>query len=153
MIAPGDEPSSGWRLREKKLIEELAVIPGPEDRWAELMRLGRRYGGLEEACRIDRFRVPGCVSQVWILPEVHDGLIRFRFAADSGLVQGLVWLACRIAGGDRPGCIQDLDINALAALDLDQRLSPTRERGFQAVQRALCAWDRLVDRGEAGQEG
>jgi cysteine desulfuration protein SufE len=131
----------GWQRRERAIIEDLRLIPGPEDRLAELMRLGRRASDLEPALCDDRLRIPGCVSRVWVLPVVADRRLRFRFAADSALVQGLVWLACQVAGGDPPGAIRNLDIAALTELQLDGRLSPTRRRGFEAVQTALRAWD------------
>ena len=91
--------------------------------------------------RIDGNLVPGCRSRVWLIGEILEGRAQFRADADSQLVKGLVTLLWEIAH-DLPAA--DLatapdEPPAVAALQLDRQLSPTRLHGIGQVWRRMRA--------------
>ena len=106
------------------------------------MDRARRLPPLPAAERTDAHRVAGCVSQVWLVGELRDGLCRFRCDADGPLVKGLVAFVCDYFSGTAPAGILNDSTDPLAALDLLQNLSPTRQNGLAAVRGAIQAFAR-----------
>jgi cysteine desulfuration protein SufE len=97
----------------------------------------RRLPPLPADERTDARRVPGCVSQVWLVGELRDGHCHFRCDADGPLVKGLVAFLCAFYEGATPAEILAYDTDPLAALDLLKNLSPTRQNGLGAVRAGI----------------
>jgi cysteine desulfuration protein SufE len=124
------------------LIEDHLLIENPQERLAAIVDRVRRRPPLSADERTDAHRVPGCVSQVWLVGELRDGRCHFRCDADGPLVKGLVAFLCDYFTGVTPAEILADDTDPLAALDLLKNLSPTRQNGLAAVHRAIRAFAR-----------
>ncbi|MEY3775522.1 MAG: Cysteine desulfuration protein SufE [Verrucomicrobiota bacterium] len=119
------------------LIEDHLLIENPQERLAAVVDRARRRPPLPADERTEAHRVPGCVSQVWLIPELRDGCCHFRCDADGPLVKGLVAFLCDYFSGATPAEILADTTDPLAALDLLKNLSPTRQNGLAAVRRAI----------------
>jgi cysteine desulfuration protein SufE len=128
--------------RQAQLIEDFLLIENAQERLAAIVDRARRLPPLPAAERTDAHRVAGCVSQVWLVGELRDGLCRFRCDADGPLVKGLVAFVCDYFSGTAPAGILHDSTDPLAALDLLQNLSPTRQNGLAAVRDAIQAFAR-----------
>ncbi len=128
--------------RQAQLIEDFLLIENAQERLAAIVDRARRLPPLPAAERTDAHRVAGCVSQVWLVGELRDGLCRFRCDADGPLVKGLVAFVCDYFSGTAPAGILNDSTDPLAALDLLQNLSPTRQNGLAAVRGAIQAFAR-----------
>ncbi len=122
------------------LLDTFALITDWEDRYRLLIDLGRKLPGVSEAEKTEANRVQGCTSQVWLIPEVHDGnppTITFRADSDSFIVKGLLAIILLTYSGKTAQQIVDTDITEIfTRLGLEQNLSPNRRSGFYAtVQR------------------
>jgi cysteine desulfuration protein SufE len=122
------------------LIEDHLLIENPQERLAAVVDRARRRPPLPADERIDARRVPGCVSQVWLVGELREGRCHFRCDADGPLVKGLVAFLCDYFSDATPADILADDTDPLAALDLLQNLSPTRQTGLAAVRAAIRAF-------------
>jgi cysteine desulfuration protein SufE len=122
------------------LIEDHLLIENPQERLAAVVDRARRRPSLSADERTDAHRVPGCVSQVWLVGEYRDGRCHFRCDADGPLVKGLVAFLCDFFTGATPAEILADDTDPLAALDLLKNLSPTRQNGLAAVRAAIRAF-------------
>jgi len=122
---------------QKQLLEDFLLIENAQERLSAVVDRARRLPPLPAGERTDARRVPGCVSQVWLIGELRDGRCHFRCDADGPLVKGLVAFLCAFYNGATPAEILADDTDPLTALDLLQNLSPTRQNGLSSVHAAI----------------
>jgi cysteine desulfuration protein SufE len=122
------------------LIEDHLLIENPQERLAAIVDRSRRRPPLPADERTDAHRVPGCISQVWLVSELREGRCHFRCDADGPLVKGLVAFLCDYFSAATPAELLADDTDPLAALDLLQNLSPTRQTGLAAVRATIRAF-------------
>ena len=114
----------------QRLIDEFALIDDPQERMALVVDRARRLPPFPEGERTEMHRVRGCISQAWIVGELHGGHCRFRCDADSPLVQGLLALLCDFFSDAPPAEVAASAADPLDALGLTRHLSPTRQNGL-----------------------
>ena len=122
----------------EEIVDNFDLFDDWQDRYRYVIDLGRDLPGLEEVRRTDAVKVDGCVSQVWLVPElrVQDGAERLFFDGDSDamIVRGLIAVLTALVAGRTVPEIRGLDIRAeLARLELDQALSAQRSNGLRAM--------------------
>jgi len=108
-----------------------------QERLSAVVDRTRRLPHLSPNERTPGNRVPGCVSSVWLIGEMHDNHLRFRADADSPVVRGLVGLLADFASGQTPADLLTEQLDPLDLLDLKRSLSPTRRHGLEAVTKAI----------------
>lgn len=128
-----------------ELVETFEFIEDWEERYRILIDLGRKLPDFPDDQKIERNRVEGCTSNVWLISERDDDGERLHFRADSDafIVKGLIALVLMAYSGRRPEEIRDTDITHIfQRLGLENNLSPNRRDGFYAMVariRALAA--------------
>ena len=122
---------------QDELIEEFQFFDDWMDRYQYLIDLGRRLPEFPEADRIDANKIRGCQSQVWFVAEKKDGRLEFRAISDAAIVSGLIAVLLRIYNGRRPQDILETPPEFVAALQLEQHLSPTRSNGLGSMLKAI----------------
>jgi cysteine desulfuration protein SufE len=123
--------------RQEAMRVTLGGIDDPQERLTVAIGWKNSLRPLVAEERIEANRVPGCVSRVWLVPELEGERCRFRMDAESPLVRGLVALMCGIYDGATPDEIIAEEPVVLDELGILQNLSPTRQNGLAAVRRAL----------------
>ena len=124
----------------QQVVEELSIIDDPQERLALLVDRTRKLPPLPAADRVDANRVTGCVSVVWLVPELREGRCYFRCDAESPMVRALVAFLCDFFSGFTPAEILAADPDPLDALGLARNLSPTRRNGLNAARAAIRAF-------------
>jgi cysteine desulfuration protein SufE len=122
---------------QDEVIEEFAFFDDWMERYQYLIDLGRRLPELPEADRVDANKIRGCQSQVWFVAEKRDGRLYFRAISDAAIVSGLIAVLLRIYSGREPRDILDTPQDFVAALQLQQHLSPTRSNGLASMLDAI----------------
>ena len=125
------------RQVQDEVVEEFAFFDDWMDRYQYLIDMGRKLPEFPEADRIDANKIRGCQSQVWFVAEQEDGRLNFRAISDAAIVSGLIALLLRIYSGRKPQDILDTPPDFVAALDLEQHLSPTRSNGLSSMLQAI----------------
>ena len=120
--------------KQQQLTEDLAIIEDPQERLGAVIDRGRRLPPFSASERTAENRVPGCVSQVWLMGERRDGRCEFRSDAEGPLVRGLVAFLCEYFNGGTPAEVAASQGDPLESLGLVRNLSPTRRIGFAAVR-------------------
>ena len=120
--------------KQQQMIDDLALIENPQERFSAMVDRARSRPPLPEAERTEANRVKGCVSLAWITAEVRDGRCHFRCDADSPLVRGLLVLLCDLYSGATPAEVAATEPDLLEELGLAQNLSPTRLNGLRSVR-------------------
>ncbi|MBV6500559.1 MAG: Cysteine desulfuration protein SufE [Prosthecobacter sp.] len=119
--------------RQNELIEGLSLIENVHERLAALTSYVAKTR-LPAELKDDALIVPGCVSRVWVLGELQDGLTRFRCEADSPMVAGLVAVLCDLYSGALPAEAAAVEPELWIRCGFTRILSPTRLNGLAAVR-------------------
>ena len=122
---------------QEKLIEEFSFFDNWMDRYQYIIDLGRRLPEFPDAEKTEANKIKGCQSQVWFVAEKNAGKLEFRAISDAAIVSGLIALLLRVYSDRRPQDILDTPPNFVAALELEQHLSPTRSNGLSSMLKAI----------------
>ena len=115
----------------QELQENFELFDDWEERYRYLIDLGRKLPKMDDTLKNDDTLVRGCTSQVWLVPEVKDGVLYFQADSDAHIVRGLVALLAAAYQGQKLSDIPKIDIEqTFREIGLDQHLSPNRRSGF-----------------------
>ena len=116
------------------VIEDFQLLDDWQDRYRYVIDLGKDLTPMADADRNEQYRVPGCLSQVWLKPDYHDGKLDFIADSDAHIVKGLIAMLMIIYSGKTPAEILAINIeNIFQQLDMQEHLSPNRRNGFFAM--------------------
>ena len=125
----------------EEVLEDFEYLDDWEERYQEIIDLGRKLPTLDEAYKTEAYKVKGCVSQVWLVPHVEETLpptITFDADSDAHIVRGLVVILLMVYSGKTPQQILDADIEDIFnRLDLASHLSPSRSNGFRSMVKKI----------------
>ncbi len=122
---------------QKEIVEEFQYLPDWEEKYSEVIRLGRKLPEYPEEFRDEKYKVKGCQSQVWLHPEFKDGKICFDADSDAMIVKGLIGLLMRVYNNRTPQEILDNPPDFLQEIGIDKHLSPTRKNGLGAMMKQI----------------
>jgi len=122
----------------KDIVESFSLLDDWEDRYRYVIELGHELAPYPEAARDNTHKVPGCVSQVWLVckrsGDETDPVLTFRGDSDAHIVKGLVYIMLALYSGKRASDILATDAEAiLAKLGLDENLTPQRSNGLRSM--------------------
>ncbi len=122
------------------ITERLQQVAGWQERYRQIMLLGKDLPALPEDWKIDQARLHGCESSVWLHYHYHRPTMRLYFAADSDarVIRGLITIVLAAFSGKTPAEIVKEDIDArFRKLELFTHLSPSRGNGLRAIVREI----------------
>ncbi len=125
---------------QKALLEEIAALPGPDERFEFLIRLGRSEAALANEFKIDKYRIQGCTSQLWLVPAFKDGLVTFTCDSDATIPKGLGVAVCRLHSGLSPIEVIAVDPTALEKAGVSQHLSMNRRNGLSSLLKQIRSY-------------
>jgi len=116
------------------IAENFDFLDEWEDRYRYVIELGKAMDPLDEALKVPATKVLGCASQVWMVPEIRDGVFRFRGDSDAMIVRGLIAVISALFNGLALDEVLKVDAQAeLGRLGLDQHLSAQRSNGLRSM--------------------
>jgi cysteine desulfuration protein SufE len=108
-----------------------------EDRYKELINLGRGLVTYPEEKREDKYKVKGCQSQVWLYPEFKDGRVYFYGDSDAMLVKGIVGLLVSVYSDATPDEILATKPDFLKEVGITEHLSMNRSNGLASMMKQI----------------
>lgn len=135
----------------EQIIDRFNKYSDWEDRYRELIKTGKSLTDLDESQKIDKFKVRGCQSQVWLVPELKDGKVLFKADSDAVLVKGIVALLVEAYSGLTPEEITAQDTGFLKEIGITEHLSMNRTNGLanmvKQIKMYAMAFQSLVAKG------
>lgn len=127
------------KLKEKEsaLIESLQLIPDAYERLAYLVEFGKNIPKLADSLKLDSFKIEGCLSQLWIVPEFRENKCFFQSESDSAIVHGIAGLLCDFYSDQAPSEILNNDASFLGEVGINQHLSPNRRNGLSKIVQSI----------------
>jgi len=120
-----------------EIVENFSLLDDWETRYHYVIELGDRLPPYPEEARDGAHKVPGCVSQVWLLTRCGQGEnphLDFLADSDSHIVRGLLSIVLALLSAKRAGDILQMDTEGFfKQLGLDEHLTPQRSNGLRAV--------------------
>lgn len=123
-------------------LDEIALLPDPQERLAWIVDHGRRSAALPLEARVPAHRVPGCTSAVWVLDASTPDACRFHGDAEAPTLRGFAVLLCARASGRPAVDVAADETDAIAVLGLERFITPTRLHGLRQLQNHLRACAR-----------
>lgn len=118
---------------QQELIEEFEFLDDWMDRYKHIIDLGKSLPAFPEEWMSDEFKVRGCQSQVWLVPEYKDGRLTFHAASDAAIVSGLIAILLKLYSNRTPEEILATPPSFIEGIGLDEHLSPSRSNGLHAM--------------------
>ena len=75
--------------------EDLEMLTENMDKYQYLIDLGSK-NSMPAEFRIETFIVPGCMSQVWLVPKFENNLVSFMADSDAHITKGVATLVADI---------------------------------------------------------
>lgn len=131
----------------EEIADDFEFLDSWEDRYRHVIDLGKSMRPLEEELKIPLTKVDGCVSQVWIVPEIADASpepkFRFRGDSDAMIVRGLIAILSSLYNDVPLSQVHKIDAKKqLSRLELHEHLTPQRSNGLNAM---VVAIQRLAE--------
>lgn len=118
----------------EEIVEDFEFLDDWEDRYRMVIELGRAMEPLPEALKVPATKVEGCASQVWLHPQIEDGVVQFEGESDAMIVNGLIAVLRKLYNGLPPAEVAAIDARAeLGRLGLNDHLSAQRSNGLRAM--------------------
>ena len=115
----------------------LALFPNPQERYQYLIEQAKKSEEFPTELRIDEFKVNGCQSQVWLVPEEKDSKLYFKSDSDALIAKGLVTLIASIYSDETPIDIVNSEIDLMEEFELGVILSPARRNGAFSMLKTI----------------
>ncbi|MGE3303465.1 MAG: SufE family protein [Hyphomonadaceae bacterium] len=126
----------------EEIAEDFALLSDWEERYQHILALGKGLAALSEAEHVERNKVRGCASQVWLVTEAGaaPGRLAFRGDSDAHIVRGLIAILLQLFSDRTPEEILAADPKALfTRLGLADALSPQRSNGVFSMMERMRA--------------
>lgn len=114
-----------------ELIDNFEFLDGWEDKYRYIIELGEKLSPLAAEFHTEEWKVRGCQSQVWLVPQIQDEKISFSGDSDAMIVKGLIAIVLMIYNHKSPTEIKSIAVDDIfAKLGLEEHLSPSRRNGL-----------------------
>ena len=67
-----ESPMNTLQIRQKAMVDKFAAFPNWQDRYKELIAMGKQIPEMPKALYDEKFLVKGCQSQVWLKAHQSD---------------------------------------------------------------------------------
>lgn len=116
------------------IVEDFEFLDEWEDRYRYVIDQGKAMDPLDDALKVPATKVEGCASQVWLHPQIENGVFRFDGDSDAMIVRGLIAVLRALYNGTPVKDVPSVDAHAeMARLGLNDHLSSQRSNGLRAM--------------------
>jgi cysteine desulfuration protein SufE len=125
---------------QRDIAEEFAFFGDWTERYQYLIDLGKQLPPFREEWKTEEYRVHGCQSMVWLVPDGNAAQMHFDATSDSAIVSGLIALVLRVYSDRSAADIVATEPEFIQQIGLAKHLSPTRSNGLAAMLAKLKAY-------------
>jgi cysteine desulfuration protein SufE len=123
--------------RIRQIKDQFLKFSDWEDRYRELIHLGRGLAPYPDEKRDDKYKIKGCQSQVWLYPEYKNGRVYFLADSDAVLVKGIIGLLVNVYSDATPEEILSTKPEFLKEVGITEHLSMNRSNGLSAMMKQI----------------
>tara|TARA_B100000963_G_scaffold359757_1_gene388079 strand:+ start:1361 stop:1762 length:402 start_codon:yes stop_codon:yes gene_type:complete len=110
--------------------KEISVLE-PNDKLEYLIDLAKDCGSLDEKYKIDKNKIFGCASNLWVVGEKKtNGTISYMFDADAFITKGTTKLVVDLLNNQSVSDIANLNKDDFKPLGIIELLTAQRQNGL-----------------------
>jgi cysteine desulfuration protein SufE len=118
----------------EEIVADFEFLEDWEDRYRHVIDLGKAMEPLDEALKVPATKVDGCASQVWLHPQIEDGVFSFEGESDAMIVRGLIAVLKALYNELPVADVAQVDAAAeMGRLGMNDHLSAQRSNGLRAM--------------------
>ncbi|MEO1067772.1 MAG: SufE family protein [Cyanobacteria bacterium J06638_6] len=121
----------------EKIVARFQKASDPKRRYEQLLWFAKKLEPLPEEYKTPENKVPGCVSQVFVVADLVDGTVIYQADSDAQITKGLVALLIKALNGLTPEEIGHLSPDFIKDTQLDVSLTPSRANGFYNIFKTM----------------
>ena len=122
-----------------EIVAKLKGSSDPKRRYEYVLWLAKKLPPAPAELQCESNRVKGCVSQVFVQPQLDEGLLQWQGDADAQITKGLLALLITGLNGLSAAEVVAVDPSFMAETGLQASLSPSRANGFLNILRHMQA--------------
>lgn len=123
--------------KQKEIIANFNTLSW-EDRYKKIIDMGKKLPPMKESLKIDKYKVKGCQSQVWIHAQLNEqGQVIYTGDSDAMIVRGLVSILLEVFSNAELTEILQAPTDFIKDLGFDTQLSPSRANGFMSMLKQI----------------
>jgi cysteine desulfuration protein SufE len=126
--------------RIEEIITKFNQFDDWEDRYRELIKLGKSLPEMTESYKTEDNKVKGCQSQVWLHPTFSEGIIKFEGDSDAAIVKGIVGVLLYVYSESTPMEILSAKPTFIDDIGLRQHLSMSRANGLNSMLKKISIY-------------
>ena len=132
-------PLGAGALDSQEVEARLGGASAWEERYRQLILLGKALPTLPESWRGSEQELAGCESKVWLVSQCDEsGVYHFAADSDARIVRGLLAVVLAALNHHSREAIAAFDMEAyFERLQLARHLSPSRGNGLRAMVNAI----------------
>ena len=119
------------------IVEKFAELEEWDDKYSLLIKMGKALGELDPEIKIEKNKISGCQSQVWMHAKLEDNKMLIFGDSDAMIVKGLVAMLIQVYSNQKPEDILSSPPEFLNKIGIDKHLSPTRKNGLGAMLKQI----------------
>lgn len=108
-----------------------------EERYKELIQMGKELAPYPEEQRQEKFKIKGCQSQVWLYPSFTEGRLRLSADSDALLVKGIIAVLVAVYDGATPDEVLAEKGDFLKEIGITEHLSMNRSNGLASMLKQI----------------
>ena len=122
-----------------QIVAKLKGSSDPKRRYEYVLWLAKKLPPAPAELQCESNRVKGCVSQVFVQPQLDEGLLQWQGDADAQITKGLLALLITGLNGLSAAEVVAVDPSFMAETGLQASLTPSRANGFLNILRHMQA--------------
>ena len=122
---------------EKEIVEEFSLFDSWDDKYEYIIDLGKKLPALDDQFKIDKNKVRGCQSTVWLVADYENGKVWFRADSDAVIVKGLISMLIRVLSGHKPEDIIEAKLGFIPEIGMTTHLAQTRSNGLLSMVKQM----------------
>jgi len=122
--------------KKDKALKEF-IETDKDQKYKYLIQKGRTLSEMPESIKIDKYKINGCQSEVWVYPEFKEGKLYFTIDGEAAIIKGILVILNEIYSSSTPDEILSLKDSFLIDSGLIENLSMTRSNGVAQVVKQI----------------
>lgn len=131
------EPSPEIKAVQEEIVGSFQLFDDWTDRYQYIIDVGRSAPAFPDEWRIDKNKLDGCQSQVWMVAKRQGDRLHYEATSDSAIVSGLVTILLQVYSDRCPEDIIMTPPDFIEKIELAEHLSPTRSNGLHAMMQQI----------------
>ncbi len=115
------------------LKKKFSSLNSPEEKYAEIIEMGRRLSPLSTCDKSEENLIKGCQSRLYLHSWLSEEKVYFAAEADALISAGLAAILTSLYSGEAPETVLKYPPHFLIELDILPSLSPHRSNGLAHI--------------------